>query len=321
MKRITKEHIDFIIGLVVKKRFFLTETFRYFSHPNKIIINGFAKSTNFGDALNIPLVEYLSEKKALPYKYLLLSNKRLKQLDHYTVIGSILQSAKEGSLVWGSGFISNTNSVIKRPKKVYAVRGPLTREIYLKNKIDCPAVFGDPALLLPFIYNPQSIERCKIGIIPHYIDKKSSWLFKQKNKHNVVVIDIETGYNWEQFLNQVLKCKVVITSSLHAIIIANAYNIPSIWVSFSDKITGGNFKFRDYYLSVGKQITTPFNIAESTQLEELFDNLDYESNHINLNLLVDACPFATDQKKELLKSRIQESVKNSVPNTPNISIN
>lgn len=305
MKKIRLEHFKYLLFIISNKRFYITETINFISSNKKILINGFAKSTNFGDALNVPLVEFLSEKKVVVYKYLLNSKQSLTQHDHYTVIGSILQFVKPGSCVWGAGFISDTVSVSKRPKKVFAVRGPLSREIYLKNGVECPEVYGDPALLLPLMYNPQPAERKKIGIIPHYVDKKNEWILKQSENKDVSVIDVETGYNWKEFIDDVSQCKAIITSSLHAIIIANAYNIPSVWVSFSDKVTGGTFKFKDYYLSVGKDISNPIYVKQDTPLHELLKNLDYQSNKIDLSPLIEACPFATTEKKDLLLSKLK----------------
>lgn len=305
MKKIRLDHFKYLLFIISNKRFYITETVKFSSLKKKVLINGFAKSTNFGDALNVPLVEFLSERRAIVYKYLLNNKRSVNQQDHYTVIGSILQFVQPGSCVWGAGFISDTVSVFEKPKKVFAVRGPLSREIYLMNGVECPEVYGDPALLLPLIYNPEPSKREKVGVIPHYVDKKNGWVLKQSENKDVSVIDIETGYNWKGFIDEVSQCRAIITSSLHAIIIANAYNIPSVWVSFSDKVTGGSFKFTDYYLSVGKDISSPIYVKQDTPLDELLMNLDYQSNKIDLSSLIEACPFATTERKDLLLSKLK----------------
>ncbi len=38
---------------------------------------------------------------------------------------------------------------------------------------------------------------------------------------------------------------------LHGLILADAYNIPSLRFTLSDKIIGGDFKYQDYYSGVG----------------------------------------------------------------------
>ena len=80
---------------------------------------------------------------------------------------------KPNSIIWGTGCIDK-GMIGEKPSKVYAVRGPLTREELLKKGIECPEVYGDPALLYPMIYNPKVEKKYKWGIIPHYIEFESA---------------------------------------------------------------------------------------------------------------------------------------------------
>ncbi len=55
-----------------------------------------------------------------------------------------------------------------------AVRGPLTRQFLMDMGIDCPKIYGDPALLLPKLFpefkkseNPTK----EYIIIPHHSDE------------------------------------------------------------------------------------------------------------------------------------------------------
>lgn len=57
--------------------------------------------------------------------------------------------------VWGAGIISENSLLKEKPSKVYAVRGPLTRQRLIKEGIDCPEIYGDPALLIPYYYRPK----------------------------------------------------------------------------------------------------------------------------------------------------------------------
>lgn len=57
--------------------------------------------------------------------------------------------------MWGAGVIDDAKELPAHPKKVLAVRGPLSRKYLLDRGIECPAVYGDPALLVPKVYHPS----------------------------------------------------------------------------------------------------------------------------------------------------------------------
>ena len=59
------------------------------------------------------------------------------------------------TIIWGGGVIDNKSSLREKPLKVCAVRGPLTRQYLLEKGNKCPAIYGDPAMLIKYIYEPQ----------------------------------------------------------------------------------------------------------------------------------------------------------------------
>ena len=103
---------------------------------------------NWGDALSPYLVRLLSGKEVVLRTGL--------QHRRFLAIGSILGAANGFAEVWGSGFIHENDRVVGVPRKVHAVRGPFTRDLLLRQGVDCPEVYGDPALLLPRFFNPDS---------------------------------------------------------------------------------------------------------------------------------------------------------------------
>lgn len=239
---------------------------------------------NWGDALSPVLVELLSGKPALHLEGL--------HHDRYLVIGSILGSANERSEVWGSGFIRENESVIGRPRAVHAVRGPLSRASLLKQGIECPEVYGDPALLLPRFFNPDEPKRYRVGIIPHYVDKRHPWLERYRHDPQVLILDIESDI--QQFVRAVKSCDVILSSSLHGLICADAYGVPNAWVQFSDDVVGGDFKFRDYRLSIGAEEPKSLRMTEQTELADAVSGAVHRALHIDLNKLILACPFLSE---------------------------
>lgn len=236
---------------------------------------------NWGDALSPVLAGLLSGKPVIHLDGL--------HHDRYLAIGSILGSANESAEVWGSGFIQANARVLGRPRVVHAVRGPLSRAALLEQGIECPEIYGDPALLLPRFFNPEVPKIYPVGIIPHYIDKKHPWLEMQRRNPEVLILDIESGI--QEFVRAVKSCEVVLSSSLHGLVCADAYAVSNVWVQFSDAVIGGDFKFRDYRLSIGAGEPSSRRISTATQLSELVAKAEAHPLKIDLRKLILACPF------------------------------
>ena len=98
------------------------------------------RSINFGDQCAPYLIEKMTGRKC---SYVWLDDK----LTNLIVIGSLLtDQLLHHSIVWGCGFAFEPDNVVK-PLAIHAVRGKLSKDIYDRNKIPCPSVFGDPAIL------------------------------------------------------------------------------------------------------------------------------------------------------------------------------
>ena len=261
----------------------------FYDEQQIIKVDWYAGSNNFGDVLNPLLLHKLTGKKILPVKALYYKK------NHFFAIGSILNRATRYTTVWGSGFISEDSHCQEKPLKVLAVRGPKTRQILLNDGIDCPKVYGDPALLLPKVYYPKIIKKYKLGIIPHYVDKNNEWLSTVKNNPEIKILNIQEN-NPFTFIDELLSCEKIASSSLHGIIVADAYVIPSTWIEFSDKVMGNGFKFLDYFASVKRKDKEPLVITENTKLSDIYDKFyDYKID-IDLNKLLKACPFKITNK-------------------------
>lgn len=162
-------------------------------------------------------------------------------------IGSILSFIYHPSAqVWGSGILKKNVKI--RKAKFLAVRGKYSQKRLTELGFIAPKTIGDPALLLPILFNKEVNKKYKIGIIPHYIHFKE--LNEKFNQPNVLLINLLEEV--EEVLVQILSCNIILSTSLHGIIVSQAYNIPALWCDFNskDKLGGDNIKFWDYFSSV-----------------------------------------------------------------------
>jgi len=240
-----------------------------------------SKTSNWGDALNPVLIQFLSGK---PVRFA-----QGVDSEKHIVIGSILSTADARTEVWGSGFIRAGESVVAPPRAIHALRGPLSHAEIRKSGIEAPEVFGDPALLLPYFFNPEIRRRYEVGIVPHYADKAHPWLRKFRGDSRILIVDVE-GDIFE-FVRAIKSCEIVLSSSLHGLICADAYAVPSRWIELSMEVIGEGFKFRDYFTSAQRQEAKPIRPSEGTPLSHVTTQAKYSPPKIDLHELVRCCPF------------------------------
>jgi pyruvyltransferase len=241
---------------------------------------------NWGDALNRVLVRHISGREPVAVQDVYaLGNRPV-----YSVIGSILGNSNLPNIeVWGSGFIGADRTFLKAPKRIHAVRGPLTRQLVLKQGLACPAVYGDPALLYPRYYAPSVEKEYDLGIVAHYMDRDSPWLNRTARDANALIVDVFSGVH--EFVDQLCRCRHIASSSLHGLIAADAYGIPFTWISLSKRLVGGSFKFRDYFLSTGRENVECLEISTDASVQRVYDFVIESDPEIDLDLLLRACPF------------------------------
>lgn len=236
-------------------------------------------SPNFGDYLSVYIPEKLTGDRVV------YSDSKSPEV-HYIIAGSILGAAGPASIVWGAGF-GNSTDKIDTAKEIRAVRGPLSLQI-VESQGFRPAAIGDPALILPRIYNPKITKRYKLGVIPHWIDYYVG-MMRFRDMADVKVIDILKKP--EEFINDVLECERCISSSLHGIILANAYGIPCAQTILGDRICGDGFKFKDY-LALTK--LDPYTVNDYRYTPVPVENICKRippCPEINTDGLWDSCPW------------------------------
>ena len=265
------------------------------------------RPTNLGDDLNWIIVNYLSGKDIISFRYSFLS---LFRPINYMCIGSIVDTLTDKkSIIWGSGaMFGETNEQIIEPYRVFAVRGPKTRSFLQLKGIKCPEVYGDPAILMPLVYPCKKKKRYKMGIIPHMIDLRERNVIELINNHKdkVQLIDIKNYIKWDSVIDQINECEFIVSSSLHGIILSDAYGIPNIWIKLSCKVKGDGYKFYDYFEGCGRKISSPVDLSNKPIDLNLLEKIvmSYECPPINnVKQLLDSCPFLSVERRFELKQK------------------
>lgn len=223
----------------------------------------FFSTGNVGDIASKLFVEMLSGVDCRPPR----KNER-KLLS----IGSILQNAADGDVVWGSG-IKGTAEGFKHPVRdlaVHAVRGPLTVDFLRRQGIAVPHLkeLFDPGCLIPHLYAEElrnTIPRKrKVCVIPHY---KDDLILRQQHP------ELANGFLSVDampldFVKDLIGAELVVSSSLHGIIFAEAMGIPALWLA---PVNGEDeLKYYDYYYGTGRYHVKRFTtIAAALRAEPM----------------------------------------------------
>lgn len=249
----------------------------------------FDQQENYGDLLSPWLLARMSGR---PVRF------ADRRAPHFVMVGSIIGDARDAATVWGSGSYGVERPAGFNKRATYTeVRGPLTRSRLLNVGIDCPRVYGDPALLMPLYFAPQVTKTHRVGIVIRHTEDR--WRGLEVGP-DVRLIDLKTT-DVESTTREMLECDAIISSSLHGLIIADAYGIPNVWLD-SDAATGGSrpfggeFKFYDYFASVDKmRHAQPLEVPASGALtaDHLHAPMDFDGRPIrwDAEALLEACPF------------------------------
>lgn len=252
------------------------------------------RAQNWGDDLNLYLLRRITTRPIVFRRWFWMA--RLFSLKHYLCIGTILDVkgySNPQSIVWGSG-ISGENKSMVRPGKIISVRGELTRAYCMEHGLGQPTSIGDPALLLPWYYQPMPLpKRYKLGIVLHTIDSDSEVVSQMVREDRDILVIRMTGYKkWTDIVDGICSCDGIASSSLHGLIAADAYGVPNCWIRL-ENVLPSFFKFHDYASSVGREdLQEPLHVTRADQMNEMICRCqEWSLPQINRDVILDSCPF------------------------------
>ena len=234
-----------------------------FMHPDKIDIM-MAQSTGFnaGDFYALWIAPMVSGRKAN------LPGDRSSNRCSLSVVGSILEWGIR--YVWGPGFISSQKKLAVDTEKVFALRGPDSYKIAMSTKSSdaqtISHVYGDPGLFMSWYYQPHNqIKAHSLCLIPHYADSSSPVVRSiMANWNGSHLIDIRAPLF--DIMDEIVKCEFVLSSSLHGIIFSDSYGIPNAHINLSSRVTGGDYKFNDYFRAMNRW-RIPLGLVNRTSID------------------------------------------------------
>jgi pyruvyltransferase len=183
---------------------------------------------NFGDLLGPLIVRELVTELGL---------RPAKERRRLLAIGSVLHFGRPGDVVWGAG----RNAKAGAPPDgldVRAVRGPRTAADYPD-----AVVGGDPALLLGGLRPDLLVDparRTGVAVVPNLNE-----LVEVSDRRAVVSPRAPLA----QVLRSIARSRLVVGSSLHGVIVAEALGVPARAVR---AVAEPAFKYEDYYLATGR---------------------------------------------------------------------
>lgn len=253
-------------------------------HPARFGYNLFQNSPyNLGDSLGEVIIRFLLDQKGINI------DAPISKTRHFYCVGTNIHGAYQDATIWGSGIYPPQSrleaflqKLSRRKLDIRAVRGPLTKQVLEKYGHQCPNIYGDPAILMPLIYNPNLEKKYDYIVIPQFI-KEKQFRSDHPTEH---IISMNTD-DYKYVIDEIVSSKMVYTSSLHGIILAESYGVPAVLYRGLELYK--DFKFLDYYYSTGRtNITIAESFEEALKMEpqplpdlskmrqDLFDTFPYD---------------------------------------------
>lgn len=233
------------------------------------------KRFNFGDQLTSLLLKRftgLESTWAEPHE------------SELVMVGSIAEHLPKNyeGVIAGIGKLHKETQVSFPNATILGLRGRMTSARKMKS-----VVYGDPALLADELV-PLPDKEYHLGLVPHWSDTELE-LNPIFQKFNPIIIRVTD--NPLNTISQIAKCHKIVSSSLHGIILADAFGIPrrielAPSMISNSQLEGGTFKWEDYHSAIDEK----FEIGVTKEVDhdrivdkqhELYDMMEEIKSYFN----------------------------------------
>lgn len=251
---------------------------------------------NFGDCLQPDTLRY--------YGLLPVYVPSLAKAD-IIMAGSILDMVPldYSGYIIGTGGGARTNHFPNATIK--AVRGELSKATLSPQINDLK--LGDCGLLCKIVYPAMVKKIYKVGLIPHFVDTENDAVKHLKVTYGNALSIISPLGSPKKVIQQIKECECIISSSLHGLIVADCFGIPTRrWVDRQTQPLDNteikfDIKFLDYYSSLGIE-EEPISLNGNETLEELQNLTNKKPQHI-INKLISGLDEEMKLFSSIMRSR------------------
>jgi len=131
-------------------------------------------------------------------------------------------------------------------------------------------VVGDPGLILNNVFPQHIVKKYRIGIVPHFVDREHKVIKVWKNRFGDQCLVIDVLRSPPKVITDIKACDYILSSSLHGLIVADAFDIQNARFVMRDTMPGEfyDYKFQDYYSSLDSS-DHPLEADGSETLDQL----------------------------------------------------
>lgn len=182
-------------------------------------------------------------------------------------VGSVLQGlrnrykdgAPEGRKprVWGSGLMFPVPNDFVKHVRFHIVRGPITATLL---GLDHDR-FGDPGILAREVYGDQGPRGDVIGVVPH-LNHADDPLVAEVVASDPRFRLIDPRRPAADVVGEIACCAHVVSSSLHGLVVADAYGIPNTWLDPAGIHAMAALKFYDYAAGIERPLAPPMALGD-----------------------------------------------------------
>lgn len=156
-------------------------------------------------------------------------------------------------MIWGTGLLKPVPADFLDRVELAALRGPVSESLL---GVTAPAL-GDPGLLADRVVDAPA-RGDRIGLVPHYAQLADPRWRALAEAHPVLDL-IDVRGDAAAVTARIASCAHVVSSSLHGLVVADAFGVPNTWLDPAGIHAAAKLKFLDYAAGIERALPAPLD--------------------------------------------------------------